>query len=96
MDGMREVNNTSAAGSNGVDQQRPFPCDQCSKLFTRSENLQRHKRARHSGPSRKNFTCSRCHAQFSRRSCFRSPAHCNRGTPAARESQPQVPWEPMQ
>ena len=32
----------------------------------------------HSGASRKNFTCSRCHAQFSRRSCFHPPAHCNR------------------
>ncbi|KAJ5410533.1 uncharacterized protein N7487_004892 [Penicillium crustosum] len=47
MNEMNEMNqNTSASGmTSGVDQHRPFPCDQCSKLFTRSENLQRHKRA---------------------------------------------------
>ncbi|KUM60338.1 hypothetical protein ACN42_g6787 [Penicillium freii] len=69
MNEMNEMNqNISTSGmTSGVDQHRPFPCDQCSKLFTRSENLQRHKRARHGGASRKNFQCSRCHARFSRR-----------------------------
>ncbi|KAJ5208892.1 hypothetical protein N7449_003271 [Penicillium cf. viridicatum] len=50
MNEMNEMNrNTSTSGmTSGVDQNRPFPCDQCPKLFTRSENLQRHKRARKS------------------------------------------------
>ncbi|KAJ5978886.1 hypothetical protein N7501_002228 [Penicillium viridicatum] len=52
---MNEMNqNTSTGMTSGVDQHRPFPCDQCSKLFTRrsshrsdlpQENLQRHKHA---------------------------------------------------
>ena len=38
MNEMNEMNqNTSTSGmTSGVDQHRPFPCDQCSKLFTRS------------------------------------------------------------
>ncbi|KAJ5163539.1 uncharacterized protein N7500_005369, partial [Penicillium coprophilum] len=64
----QEMNHTSAMSGNGVDHHRPFPCDECSKLFTRSENLQRHKRARHGGASRRDFQCGKCHARFSRRS----------------------------
>ncbi|KAJ5960355.1 uncharacterized protein N7479_007505 [Penicillium vulpinum] len=44
MNQMNQITNTSGMTSS-IDQHRPFPCDECSKLFTRSENLQRHKRA---------------------------------------------------
>ncbi|KAJ5878815.1 hypothetical protein N7455_002280, partial [Penicillium solitum] len=85
MNEMNETNqNTSTSGmTSGVDQHRPFPCDQCSKLFTRSENLQRHKRARHGGASRKNF-----HDVYKRHG-----DRCRATGSPIQTSQPQVPWE---
>ncbi|KAL2838466.1 fungal-specific transcription factor domain-containing protein [Aspergillus pseudoustus] len=50
---------------------RPFSCSECSKSFTRSENLQRHKRARHSGAIRKPFECAGCQARFSRSDVYK-------------------------
>ncbi|RAL02675.1 C2H2-type zinc finger protein [Aspergillus ibericus CBS 121593] len=50
---------------------RPFACDQCTRSFTRSENLQRHKRTRHGGVSSRTFGCARCHAQFSRSDVYK-------------------------
>ncbi|KAJ5399005.1 hypothetical protein N7465_009494 [Penicillium sp. CMV-2018d] len=86
---MNEMNqNTSTGMTSGVDQHRPFPCDQCSKLFTRSsshrsdlpqENLQRHKRAQNQILMLYKVTGA-LHARiFS----------------VADTSQPQVPWEGM-
>ncbi|KAL4900900.1 hypothetical protein BDW74DRAFT_187984 [Aspergillus multicolor] len=50
---------------------RPFICSECSRSFTRSENLQRHKRARHGGSSRKSFECAGCRARFSRSDVYK-------------------------
>ncbi|KAL3444848.1 fungal-specific transcription factor domain-containing protein [Aspergillus insuetus] len=59
------------ADTTELDSYRPFACSECSKSFTRSENLQRHKRARHSGTTRKPFECAGCHARFSRSDVFK-------------------------
>ncbi|EYE96484.1 uncharacterized protein EURHEDRAFT_529910 [Aspergillus ruber CBS 135680] len=74
---------------------RPFGCDQCPKVFTRSENLQRHKRARHGGASLKDFQCAGCQARFSRRDVYkRHSGRCRALLSSGQESQPEVPWEP--
>ncbi|KAJ0417798.1 fungal-specific transcription factor domain-containing protein [Aspergillus carlsbadensis] len=59
------------ADTTELDSYRPFSCSECSKSFTRSENLQRHKRARHNGNTRKPFECAGCHARFSRSDVFK-------------------------
>ncbi|KAI0149266.1 fungal-specific transcription factor domain-containing protein [Pestalotiopsis sp. NC0098] len=56
---------------------RPFSCSICSKSFTRSENLKRHKRTRHGGETRKIFQCENCLCRFSRRDvCKRHIERC--------------------
>ncbi|GLA54464.1 hypothetical protein AnigIFM63604_000606 [Aspergillus niger] len=53
------------------DSSRPYPCDECTKTFTRNENLRRHKRARHDRASSHDFECDGCHAVFTRSDVFK-------------------------
>ncbi|KAI1370861.1 hypothetical protein F4677DRAFT_338783 [Hypoxylon crocopeplum] len=56
---------------------RPFGCNLCSKTFTRSENLERHKRSAHEDEARRTFECPHCEARFSRRDvCKRHTNRC--------------------
>ncbi|KAL4819978.1 fungal-specific transcription factor domain-containing protein [Aspergillus spinulosporus] len=75
------------------DSYRPFSCSECSRSFTRSENLQRHKRARHGGSSRKPFECAGCQARFSRSDVYKR--HINRCRQLASERyQPNLDESP--
>ncbi|PYH55256.1 uncharacterized protein BO96DRAFT_80206 [Aspergillus niger CBS 101883] len=53
------------------DSSRPYPCDECTKTFTRNENLRRHKRARHDRAPSHEFECDGCHAVFTRSDVFK-------------------------
>ncbi|KAL3481118.1 hypothetical protein BJX99DRAFT_243775 [Aspergillus californicus] len=76
-----------------MNSNRPYSCTDCSKSFTRSENLQRHRRARHDGTSRKSFECAGCHARFSRSDVYKR--HNNRCQLLASQRQKQPDSQEM-
>ncbi|EME42129.1 hypothetical protein DOTSEDRAFT_73048 [Dothistroma septosporum NZE10] len=56
----------------------PFPCAECNKAFTRSENLERHLRSRHRAAHK--FVCERCGRTFARSDVRKRHAErCARG-----------------
>ncbi|KAI5460701.1 hypothetical protein BGZ63DRAFT_249922 [Mariannaea sp. PMI_226] len=56
---------------------RPFVCDTCAKIFTRNENLERHKLSKHQGEHLRPFECPRCQTRFSRKDvCKRHAERC--------------------
>lgn len=63
---------------------RPFACSACSRTFTRSENLERHKKTHHGGANAPSFACPKCRSRFSRRDV------CKRHTLNCKESEPEV------
>ncbi|KAE8421251.1 hypothetical protein BDV36DRAFT_305122 [Aspergillus pseudocaelatus] len=65
-------NHAKAPVESGIpSSRRPFPCDECPKMFTRNENLRRHKRARHRRAQSHDFKCDGCHAVFARSDVFK-------------------------
>ncbi|KAH6711724.1 hypothetical protein BKA61DRAFT_611480 [Leptodontidium sp. MPI-SDFR-AT-0119] len=57
---------------------KPFACDVCCRAFTRSENLDRHKKTHHGEGDAENFECTKCKAQFARRDvCKRHMDRCS-------------------
>ncbi|KAH9224277.1 fungal-specific transcription factor domain-containing protein [Leptodontidium sp. 2 PMI_412] len=55
-----------ATSSNAKSVARPFKCSECSRGFTRQENLKRHIHTHHKGLSGRTFQCPQCNALFAR------------------------------